>query len=102
MTRLEILYWYDIPVQVRAGSRRDRVSVELPPRFQEAVDSAAMAAGLTGTDGYLAGFNWRDGGEREGYPEEVARRVAAELNSQHPVIDWRKTADQLKSQRVDD
>ena len=56
MTTYQILFWYDIPVQVRAGGRRERVSVELPARFQAAIDSAAMAAGLTGTDGYLSGF----------------------------------------------
>lgn len=86
------MYWYDIPVQVRAGGRRDRVSIELPQRFQVAVDNAAMAAGLTGTDAYLAGFEWGEMNEREGSPTEVAAAVAAELDGQYMVIDWRATA----------
>jgi len=64
-------------------------------RFQEAVDSAAMAARLTGTDGYLEGFEWGAAEEREGSPEEVAGLVAAEIEAQFPEVDWRQTADDL-------
>lgn len=74
MATYQIMYWHDIPVQVRAGGRRDRVSIELPQRFQIAVDNAAMAANLTGTDAYLEGFRWDEAQEREGTAEEVARR----------------------------
>ena len=90
------MYWHDIPVQVRAGGRRDRVSVELPQRFQVAVDNAAMAAELTGTDAYLDGFRWAMAKEREGTPQEVATAVSQELESQYEKIDWRKTAAALK------
>ena len=92
MTSYQIMHWHDIPVQVRAGGRRDRVSIELPQRFQVAIDNAAMAAGLTGTDGYLSGFEWSEAQERSGTPEEVAAAVAAELEAQYAVIDWRRTA----------
>lgn len=92
MTTYQILYWHGIPVQVRAGGRRDRVSRELPPRFQAAIDSAAMAAGLTGTDAYLVGFAWSEPQEREGSPAEVAAAVATELEAQFETIDWRSTA----------
>jgi hypothetical protein len=96
MTTYQIMYWHDIPVQVRAGGRRDRASMELPSRFQAAVDNAAMAAGLTGTDAYLAGFEWGEAMEREGSPAEVAAAVAADLESQFPSIDWRRTAASLQ------
>jgi hypothetical protein len=96
MTSYQILYWHDIPVQVRAGGRRERVSVELPPRFQAAVDSAAMAAGLTGTDAYLEGFVWGETMEREGAPHEVAAAVASELEAKYPTVDWHKTAATIK------
>lgn len=92
MTTYQILYWHDIPIQVRAGGRRDRVSRELPPRFQAAIDSAAMAAGLTGTDAYLDGFAWSEPQEREGSSEEVVAAVVAELDRQYETIDWRSTA----------
>lgn len=96
MAKFQIMYWHDIPMQVRAGERRDRVSIELPQRFQEAVDKAAMEAGLTGTDGYLDGFRWSDPADRDGTPQEVATAVSVELNAQYAKIDWRKTAVSLK------
>jgi hypothetical protein len=92
MASYQIMYWHDIPVQVRAGGRRDRVSIELPQRFQVAVDNAAMAAGVTGTDNYLAGFVWGEAREREGSAAEVAAAVAGELESRYAEIDWRGTA----------
>lgn len=100
MTSYQIMYWHDIPVQVRAGGRRDRVSVELPQRFQVAVDNAAMAADLTGTDAYLEGFVWSEPQERDGTPQEIADSVAAELERQFAVIDWRATAARLKTSAV--
>ena len=96
MAKYQIMYWHDIPVQVRAGGRRDRVSIELPQRFQVAVDNAAMAAELTGTDAYLDGFRWSEMQERDGTPEAVAKAVAAKLDAQYETIDWRQTAVSLK------
>ena len=100
MAQYQIMFWHDIPLQVRAGGRRDRVSKELPRRFQVAVDQAAMAAGLTGSDAYLDGFRWTETREREGTPEEVATAVAAELDADYKEIDWRKTAESLKGKKV--
>jgi hypothetical protein len=96
MTQYQIMYWHDIPVQVRAGGRRDRVSAELPPRFQVAIDNAAMAAGLTGSDAYIETYRWGEAQEREGSPAEVAAAVVAELDAEFEKIDWRKTAESLK------
>jgi hypothetical protein len=59
MAALTILYWRDIPTQVVARAGRATAKVELPKRFMEAVDSAAMRAGLFNSDDYLA--HWRRG-----------------------------------------
>lgn len=96
MTSVQILYWHDIPVQVRAGGRRERAGVELSQRFQTAVDSAAMAAGLVGTDAYLDGFRWGEPFEADGEPAEAATRVAAELEAANAVIAWQATAARLR------
>lgn len=101
MTVFQVLYWHDIPIQVRAGSRGNRASVELPPRFQEAIDNAAMAAGLTGTDGYLSAFVWGDQQERDGSPDQVAAAVAHDLSARYAEIDWRKTAAAIKRGAAD-
>jgi hypothetical protein len=95
MAQYQILYWHDIPLQVRAGGRRDRVSQELAPRFQEAIDKAAMAAELGDTDAYLNAFRWTDYQERDGTPEDVVSAVVAELEAQFPTINWKETAARL-------
>ena len=60
-TALTVVYWRDIPAQVvaRAGGRGRTARRALPERFQEAIDRAAMRAGLSGSDDYLA--EWRRG-----------------------------------------
>ncbi len=57
MAELTVIWWRDIPAQVTAKEARSRAARELPPRFQEAIDAAAMRAGLIGTDTYLE--EWR-------------------------------------------
>ena len=57
MPELTVIWWRDIPAQVTAREGRQRAAVELPERFQEAIDAAAMRAGLIGTDTYLE--EWR-------------------------------------------
>ena len=44
MTTYQVLYWHDIPLQVRAKGDGGRASVPLPDRFQEAVIDAAQGA----------------------------------------------------------
>ena len=51
--RLTVIGWRDIPAQVVAAHGRTKVRIELSPRFQMAIDRAAMNAGLIGTDAYL-------------------------------------------------
>ena len=96
MATYQILYWHDIPVQVRAKGADGRASAVLPDRFQEAIDQAAMAAGLIGSDDYTEAFRWGEAQERAGSAREVADTLAAELDAQHAVIDWRATVAALK------
>lgn len=95
MATYQILYWDDIPVQVRARGEDGRASVPLPERFQIAIDSAAMAAGLTGSEAYTDAFRWGEPLAREGSAQEVAVAVAAELDAEFEAIDWRQTAARL-------
>lgn len=99
MAEYQILYWYDIPLQVRAGSRRNRVSQELPSRFQVAIDKAAMGADLAGTDQYLSEFHWSERLEREGSPAEVVAAVVAELDAKHANLNWQETANKILNER---
>ena len=57
MPDLTVIWWRDIPAQVTAGTGRGAARVQLAERFQEAIDAAAMRAGLIGSDAYLE--EWR-------------------------------------------
>jgi hypothetical protein len=60
VAELTVIRWRDIPMQLVAraddGSSARRL---LPERFQEAVDAAAMVAGLVGSDDYTEQM-WMD------------------------------------------
>jgi hypothetical protein len=75
------MYWQDIPSQIKARDKNGIVKKMLPPRFQEAIDSAAVAAGKTETDAYLDGWQWGKKQERPGSAETVAAAVLAELDA---------------------
>jgi hypothetical protein len=57
MAKLVTVYWRDIPAQVIAKQGRDSAKVQLPERFQKAIDRAAMRAGRGQSHDYLA--DWR-------------------------------------------
>jgi Virulence factor len=62
MSDYQVTYWRDLPSMVTAregGAGGATSKALLPPRFQEAIDEAAMRLGDTGADDYLAG--WRRG-----------------------------------------
>jgi hypothetical protein len=81
MTAIQIVYWRDIPAQVRARSGRTRAAKPLEDRFQEAIDAAAMRAGLSQSDAYLAEWRTADALERDGDPASIVDAVVAELES---------------------
>ena len=57
MAQLTVIWWRDIPAQVIAKAGRANAKRELPQRFQDAIDRAAMRGGARETDAYLA--EWR-------------------------------------------
>ena len=79
MARYKILYWQEIPSQVRAEDDLDDVTVPMPEPFMARIDQVAMRTGLAGTDDYLDLWRWSDEEERPGSAQEVAEAVAAEL-----------------------
>jgi len=80
-----ITSWQKIPTMVTAREAGGATAkVALPDRFQEAVDEAAMRQGLAGSDAYLEAWAQGEWQEADGAPDEVAARVAAELDEAHP------------------
>jgi len=97
MAKYKILYWHDIPSQVRAEDQTGRVGKQLPERFQLAIDEAAMAAKVIDSDGYSDGFRWGKEKQLPGTAEEVAEQVVQDLSENYPEIDWKATADKVKN-----
>jgi hypothetical protein len=80
---IQIVYWRDIPAQVKARAGRARAGRALSDRFQQAIDRAAMRAGLVNTDEYLAEWRTSEPQERDGDLEAAAAAVAAELEADY-------------------
>jgi hypothetical protein len=91
-TSCEIVYWRDIPAQVRSRAGRQRLSLPLSDRFQQAIDEAAMRAGKSDADGYLEAWRTSDPFEREGEPEAAAAALAAEIETAYPPERLRRMA----------
>jgi hypothetical protein len=85
MATYKVLYWQEIPSQIKAEDDMDDVTVPMPDRFQERIDLMAARRRLQDADSYLAQWKWSEEEDREGSAEEVAAAVMAELEAK---ADW--------------
>ena len=78
-----VVYWRDIPAQVIVKAGRRSAKRPLPERFEQAIDRAAMRAGLTGTDAYLEAWRRADpvpcGDDLEAEAQAAADALEAEF-----------------------
>ena len=83
MVDVTIVYWRDIPAQVIVGKGRRGAKKQLPERFEQAIDRAAMKTGAAETDAYLA--EWRKAAPYtvDGDAEEVVDAEAARLDAEY-------------------
>jgi len=75
MASLTVISWRDIPAQVIVKRGRQTAKMQLSPRFQEAVDRAAMRAGRGTSEAYLA--DWKRS-EARPCGEDIQAEAAAE------------------------
>jgi hypothetical protein len=80
----QIVYWRDIPAQVKARSGATRLSRELSARFQEAIDAAAMESGAAGTDDYLSAWRTSEWQPGEGDVRRLLDEIASKFESDYP------------------
>ena len=79
---LTVIWWRDIPAQVIAKDRREAHKVVLHPRFQVAIDKAAMKAGKKAASDYIG--EWRREARSCGDDLEAAANAeAARLESHY-------------------
>lgn len=81
MANYKILYWQEIPAQIRADDGVDDINVELDGRFMKQIDILAAKRGLQSADDYLAQWRWSEEAEREGSAREVAEALKLELEA---------------------
>jgi hypothetical protein len=81
MTTFKVLYWQEIPTQIKAEDEQEDVTLMLDDKFMQQVDIAAAKRGLQSSDDYLAQWKWTEEEEREGSAQEVAEAVKAELEA---------------------
>lgn len=84
MSDYQVTYWRDLPSLVVARDGDIVTKAPLAPRFQEAIDEAAMRLGETSSDAYLEGWVRGDWTAAEGDGPGVCDRVVAELEAQWP------------------
>ena len=87
MATYKILYWQEIPAQIKAEDDSDDVTVQMvmtaPSRSRTLI--CAAPCGLQGPDEYLAQWKWSEEEDRPGSAEEVAEAVRTELEAK---ADW--------------
>lgn len=77
-------FWRDLPSMVVAREGDATSKALLPPRFQEAIDEAAMRLGDTGADDYLSGWTRGDWTESPQDPAATLDQVTGELGEAWP------------------
>ncbi|MDN2580379.1 virulence factor [Aquibium sp. ELW1220] len=80
MAELIVVYWRDIPAQVIVKKGRANAKRELPLRFTEAIDMAAMRSGAAESGAYLE--EWR-----KAAPVPVGDDLEAEADRAMSAID---------------
>ncbi|HLX95772.1 MAG TPA: virulence factor [Verrucomicrobiae bacterium] len=83
-SKFQVLYWQDVPSQIKAWDDFSEIKVELPPRFAVRIDALAQSKGLTSADDFLSQWKWSDEQERDGTAEDVAQAVKLELEARFP------------------
>lgn len=83
MPNVTIVYWRDIPAQVIVGKGRRSAKRQLPERFEQAIDRAAMKIGAADTDAYLA--EWRKAAPFyvDGEANEIADAEFARIDAEY-------------------
>lgn len=80
----QVVYWRAIPAQIRLREGKRRSSRELSPRFQEAIDQAAMRAGLAGTDAYLNEWRTTEWNTTQETVEATGDQLVTRLENEFP------------------
>lgn len=79
MATYKILYWQEIPVQIKADGDGESVKLQISDNVMTVVDAVAMKQGMINSDDYLEQWHWTEPAERPGSAQEVAQALQQEL-----------------------
>jgi hypothetical protein len=82
-TSYQILYWRDIPAQIKIRSGKERMNKPLSERFQEAIDEAAMRGRTTSTDEYLEEWHASDWHDSDQDAESLLKTLVEKVESDY-------------------
>ncbi|MDU8929720.1 virulence factor [Alisedimentitalea sp. MJ-SS2] len=83
MVDVTVVYWRDIPAQVIVGKGRRGAKMQLPERFEQAIDRAAMKVNAKDADAYLAEWRKAPPYSVDGEASEVAANEADRLDAEY-------------------
>ena len=83
MADVTVVYWRDIPAQVIVGRGRRGTKMQLPERFEQAIDRAAMKSGAAESDDYMAGFRKADPIPVDGTDQDAAAATVARIETEY-------------------
>ena len=95
MSEYQVMRWHQIPSMVIAREGELVIKVQLPSRFQEAIDEAAMRMGEIDADAYTSGWARDPWVQASELPQALADRVAEELEKEFSVENLQKILDEL-------
>ena len=81
MGKMITIYWRDIPSQVIYKLGREKYKKQLNPKFETAIDRAAMRAGKGSSDAYMSEWR-RETVAMQGNPQELVDNLVNELENQ--------------------
>lgn len=84
MAKVSVIYWKEIPAQVRAEDADGEITLPLPDRFQQGIDAISMFDGSYGADAYLEAWDWGPEVEISGAAQEVAEALARKIATRFP------------------
>ncbi len=88
--------WHQIPSMIIAREGDQVIKVQLPSRFQEAIDEEAMRLGETDADSYTSGWARDPWIEATGSPQELADRIANALEEEFSEEYMQQLLDELE------
>lgn len=83
MAKYQVMYWQDIPTQIKVVDGADDLDIQLDTRLMELVNEKATEFDMISSDAYLEAWHWGDEEEREGTAQDVATALQQELESTH-------------------